>query len=712
MKRKLSLLLALVMILSLVPMTAFAASGLTAVSVPVLPKDTAQNLGSVRMVIPAGSPTDGHKLTITLPSGVTLPSPLGTDVEVTVPLNYAGDTNGLAQADITSVNRASSTKLEVVFGADVSFTNDALVIFKFNNINTTDASNGTVELKFEASPNSGIPTGTVAVANVGGTDAVKLTTSSVDTTSSSFNFNLNVVEEKPGSITAGDKITLKLPDGYVWDPAYNGLTTYDQTTTPKAEVKFGDQVTFTLDGGNTRDLTIEFVAGTTNFSSFSLKDIAFLVADDSKVKEGDIEVAVKGSGFNRDVTKLKVGVRADYTVKLEMEEVETIYAGRIEQELGTILIKEGIAGSLLPGRTITLKLPENARWTKVGNVKNEEDGAIDTPVIGSDDRVLTIRVNTQSTDADTFKLEEFEIMTEAGVTGDLVADITGSQGVRGTIVLAKVQSPVKIQATSKATDVVIGKTDQPAASFVITEVDKESLKAGSIKLILPLDVEWAKLPTVKVTEGDLTLGTISRSGRELTIPVSTDSFNASKIEVTDVMLRVYRTVPEGEIKIGVGGTAAVDAATLTEWAESTSADKVVIARVVTPAPGDTKANVVFTIDSAKYVVNGEEMTMDVAPYIKDSRTFLSIRYVAEALGVNPNAIVWNANTKTVTVFKGNNIASVTVGSKVLNINGMQVMMDTAVENKDGRVMLPIAHLAMALGVQYEWDGAARTVTFK
>ena len=35
------------------------------------------------------------------------------------------------------------------------------------------------------------------------------------------------------------------------------------------------------------------------------------------------------------------------------------------------------------------------------------------------------------------------------------------------------------------------------------------------------------------------------------------------------------------------------------------------------------------------------MTMDVAPYIKDSRTFLPLRYVADALGVPDSNITFN-----------------------------------------------------------------------
>ena len=54
------------------------------------------------------------------------------------------------------------------------------------------------------------------------------------------------------------------------------------------------------------------------------------------------------------------------------------------------------------------------------------------------------------------------------------------------------------------------------------------------------------------------------------------------------------------------------------------------ARTVTYTLGDNE--VVMTIGETTYTVNGEEATMDVAPEIVDSRTFVPSRFVTEALG--------------------------------------------------------------------------------
>ena len=69
-------------------------------------------------------------------------------------------------------------------------------------------------------------------------------------------------------------------------------------------------------------------------------------------------------------------------------------------------------------------------------------------------------------------------------------------------------------------------------------------------------------------------------------------------------------------------------------------------QAVTATLGDV--TVVMTIGSAEYTVNGEVKTADVAPFIKDSRTMVPVRFVAEAFGINVTP-VYGDNGATVDV---------------------------------------------------------------
>ena len=54
------------------------------------------------------------------------------------------------------------------------------------------------------------------------------------------------------------------------------------------------------------------------------------------------------------------------------------------------------------------------------------------------------------------------------------------------------------------------------------------------------------------------------------------------------------------------------------------------AKTVTYKLGSTE--IVMTLDSKDYTVNGAKKTMDVAPFAKDNRTYVPVRFVGEALG--------------------------------------------------------------------------------
>jgi len=100
------------------------------------------------------------------------------------------------------------------------------------------------------------------------------------------------------------------------------------------------------------------------------------------------------------------------------------------------------------------------------------------------------------------------------------------------------------------------------------------------------------------------------------------------------------------------------------------------------------------------------------PYInKDNRTMGSLRLIAAALGVENKHIQWDQAKQTATLARGNNKVSVTVGKKVITVNGKSVTMDTVAEMKQGRVFIPARFIAQGLGVKISFDSATNTVNF-
>ena len=141
----------------------------------------------------------------------------------------------------------------------------------------------------------------------------------------------------------------------------------------------------------------------------------------------------------------------------------------------------------------------------------------------------------------------------------------------------------------------------------------------------------------------------------------------------------------------------------------TTAVKLAVATVGSAASTvSSSVYAVFTIGSTSYTMGGQSETMDVAPYIKDSRTFLPLRYVAEALGVPDSNISFNNGQ--VVINKNGTVVVMNIGSTTMMVGGATITMDVAPEISNSRTCLPVAWVAMALNATTKWDASAQTVT--
>ena len=119
-----------------------------------------------------------------------------------------------------------------------------------------------------------------------------------------------------------------------------------------------------------------------------------------------------------------------------------------------------------------------------------------------------------------------------------------------------------------------------------------------------------------------------------------------------------------------------------------------------------KRYLTLTIGSKQLFIDGEPQEMDTAPFIKDSRTFVPIAFVALALGAE---VKWNAITKTVTITKGNTRVELYINKKYYHVNGKREEMDTAPFIKDQRTFVPISWVALALSCRVAWVAKEKKV---
>ena len=125
--------------------------------------------------------------------------------------------------------------------------------------------------------------------------------------------------------------------------------------------------------------------------------------------------------------------------------------------------------------------------------------------------------------------------------------------------------------------------------------------------------------------------------------------------------------------------------------------------------------VILTINSKDMnnEANGENShtAMDVAPYIKDGRTMLPIRYIAETLGMS---VTWDKKTRTVIIEDDKYKVEIPVDTNKIIVNGETYTSDVKPEIKNGRTMMPIANIARAIGLKdgtnILWDAKTKQVT--
>lgn len=106
------------------------------------------------------------------------------------------------------------------------------------------------------------------------------------------------------------------------------------------------------------------------------------------------------------------------------------------------------------------------------------------------------------------------------------------------------------------------------------------------------------------------------------------------------------------------------------------------------------------------IVNDHIVFSDVAPYIKNSRTYVPIRFIAEELGFD---VKWDSKTKKVTMTDGKSTVEVTIGSKFMLVNGKKVTLDAPAEIKDQRTFVPLRAIAEAFGKKVEYSNDYRAV---
>lgn len=720
----------------------------------------------IQVEIPQNSLAEGDKFRLVFPKDTIIGSADDeTDgILINAPDQVDGnDGNQVTPGEITAdvIKAEEEYEVPVTIGAESS---KGLVTIELTDVKVPGGHSGDFDVRIESEAGSAFGDAKLTIATVG-TGSANISLDGLKSFSSGGGAldTIRINEDRPGALKVGvDSIKFKLPSGFEWD-----LTELDADRL----IAFGDD-DFALGDATLADSGRTLRLGVNSTSSKKAVKLTIrglkVKVDESVAKSGDLKVSISGKSTTSP-SEAVVAHYGDFSAEVAaFGDAPTLVAGNYDEEVGKFKIEESLGGSLTLNRSVTLTLPENTRWNvddagkpvgpTIDSTNSDENGlefrANDENVwvfVDSEKRTIKTLVSAVSTDGnDPGKIvfEKGEVQIAPGFSGDLNVEVGGNSGLNGKVLLGKVVAPVSLSAAS-VPEVKIGVDGQLAGEVTITENFREALSAETenviktfgtaddaavyesktfkeLRLYVPSGVDFTSTPKFEVVEGDIALEQESATTKTDTdglkfavVRVKSTSSTPSKIKVSNVKLRVDRTVPEGDLILKVKGNTTstssfVDGSAGRPIFASSTVTSAPIAKVVTPAPGETTYSATFKVGEAKYTVQGVEKSADLAPYVKDGRTYLPIRYVAEALGISDANIIWDGEKQTVTLFKGDKAAQLTVGSNILLVNGIPVTMDVAPEIPEsaGRVTLPIRWVATAFGASVTWDDATQTATIK
>ena len=729
MKKKLALLLAGLMVVAMVPMNAFAASEARVTRVIALGED--EESDAVNLVIKDNKGDMVNAGDIVFELELTNAEWQG-DVGDSW---YVNDNTGagLSANGSTYTKKTDRVVVVTIKDADTDAVNDEFYIPL--RVKATDAGEATVRINPLGSVVSASTLTFATVADGDVTISIEKLTDIND--SGSFEIKPILIDETvAGTLENGEEVTIKLGGSFVFDIDETEANLAIDTVTGTADITSvscdDDELTFEFTGlsGNTR---------------FYLSGIS--IKNDDAVADEVAELTIRGAGINR--TTIEVAKFVDYGVSLEVEDEDlpVFYSGTWEDnETLVVTFKENAEDSWWAQRKTTFTLPEGVKFVTDGDpdahdgtekgdpvlndfeVENVTGGLDESDfAISKDGRTLELS-NQAVDDGKKAKIEfSFEVSVSPEFTGDIELTVDGP-GVDEpmTVVVATAELPYVI--TAETNEVAIDYRNVTASDVYITEAYAGAFKRDTTVALMVDHMSIEDGVDVEVTEGDLKITNIDvdNSGLASFDIRSESSREPSTIKISNVQLYLDRSLPVGDygLYIYAEDNTYTFFQNYEEDAEDYSfffdVEKVNVipdyVEVITAGRDQDESTftttVSVTIGSYEMQVGNKTVALDVPAYISNGYTMMPVRAVTEAL--SGSAIIrWDDATRTVVITFGSRIISMTVGSNIMTVNGVDVYMSAAPEIVDSRTFLPLRDLGYALGLnesKINWDDATKTAT--
>ncbi len=699
MKKRLSLLMAALMIITMLPMSAFAAATAvyTTLDIPTSATDTAPDRTNVTVTfkVPKGSTINPGKLRLELENAEFRAADKtqlgGTEVKI--------DGFGTVTLAPTDATQPVDNIIFITLGGTqaANLANDATLVL---NIPVYFPNEGDVMLKLVDETNTGI--GTLAPIKVAvvksASSSLSVTVKDPEKTVSFDGGALSQFEIKNFSATTGNKkLEISLDVQYIKfhddtkvyvDGALKGSLNVDKTV-------------YSLSAGD--------VAGAKTILVLPVVDTMGRKASEGTIKANiDIVDRVANPITRHGNASAIIGKVVDYVVTMTVvekgkKEIPSVWGG--EKVTVTVTLK-GPKGSISDRPIDFTVAGSDVTFDGISNVSVKPAGAVPTATGEKDKTDETIYADAEFslTKPDDGVTEvKFDVELKTAADKDGVATITAAQRgwevkadaakITPKLAIKSEEMPVKKGEARATADIVITE----AKAGLLTKSDKLQIRFSTRRTYTQFSTKSVK---IEATNG-------MKFGEPAWVVIGDqEKFAAIEFPITKASSGEPAVITISGIKTLVDGSATDDVVKVYAALNKDNVASTDYIKVVKEYALESILTV-FTVGQTEYTVNGVAKSAASAPYIKNGRTMLPIRALAESLGLT---VQWNGATKTATFSDDTKVAGVVIGADTMYVNGVPVKLAAKAELVNGTTFVELRSLATAFSVQIDWDAAAKTAT--
>ncbi|OOB77626.1 MAG: hypothetical protein BEN18_10085 [Epulopiscium sp. Nuni2H_MBin001] len=338
--------------------------------------------------------------------------------------------------------------------------------------------------------------------------------------------------------------------------------------------------------------------------------------------------------------------------------------------------------------------------------------------------VITSSTNTAQYTEDVHRMLdnlyfELEIGANVDETGDIYLGIE-SRNLDDDLLLFLGTSEAAFTVAWDKVNVELGVKSQTHGTIVITETDEEMFRDGSQIII---DIEDSN-QAIKIQDVDFEVD--SSSGIEvdvevkdgmIIITIEEESMSGpGTITLSNIEYDVWGGTPRGSYDMYIGGSAVdfsnAKYGTNVEYSDMFNKYKEVDNYLVVGNDiyaEQLVAQVNFATGTAS--VNDSFVELVAQPFLSDSgRTMVGVRDLATFFNIHEDNILFSSGGH-VTIKNGDNLISLTNGSNIIYKNGQPIYADEAMQIVNDRSYAPAKYIALALGLNVEFNDVDKTATF-